>query len=77
MLNAVKHARAGELAVTLAHDARTLRIEVRDDGTGGAGARSGNGIRSIADRVEALGGRLVVESPPGQGTRIRAELATR
>ncbi|HST42130.1 MAG TPA: ATP-binding protein, partial [Conexibacter sp.] len=70
----VKHARAEELRVTLAHDASALRIEVRDDGSGGAGARSGNGIRSITDRVEALGGRLRIDSAAGAGTRVVAEL---
>ncbi|MDW5598403.1 sensor histidine kinase [Conexibacter stalactiti] len=74
MVNAVKHARADELTVTLAHGERALRIEVRDDGTGGAGARSGNGIRSIADRVEALGGRLRIDSATGAGTRVMVEL---
>jgi signal transduction histidine kinase len=47
-------------------------IEVEDDGVGGADAAAGSGLRGLADRVEALDGRLVVESPPGRGTRVRA-----
>jgi signal transduction histidine kinase len=76
MANAVKHARAGQLAVTLRHDRQRLRIEVRDDGIGGAGAGTGAGagVRSIADRVEALGGVVRIESPIGAGTRVTAEL---
>jgi signal transduction histidine kinase len=68
MVNAVKHAHATELTVTLLRDAQQLRIDVRDDGIGGAG--SGTGIRSMTDRVEALGGRLRIESALGKGTRV-------
>jgi signal transduction histidine kinase len=50
-----------------------LRLEVADDGKGGADAE-GHGLLGLADRVEALGGRLAVESPPGGGTAVRAEL---
>lgn len=75
MVNAVKHAHAGELTVTLARDAARLRIEVADDGIGGAGANGNEtGIRSITDRVEALGGSLRIDSPLGAGTRVSAEL---
>ena len=49
-------------------------IEVRDDGVGGAAAEGGSGLRGLADRVEALGGRLVVDSPAGAGTTLRAEI---
>ncbi|HST42134.1 MAG TPA: ATP-binding protein [Conexibacter sp.] len=76
LLNAVKHARAGALAVGLAqlpHD--RLRIEVRDDGIGGVGGDAvGHGLRSIADRVEALGGTLRIDSATGAGTRVVVEL---
>ena len=72
MVNAVKHARATELTVTLARDAERLGIDVRDDGIGGAGA--GNGIRSMTDRVEALGGVLRIESAVGAGTLVHVEL---
>ena len=72
MVNAVKHAHAAKLTVTLARAAERLRIDVRDDGIGGA--RSGNGIRSMTDRVEALGGRLRIDSALGAGTRVQVEL---
>lgn len=72
MTNAVKHAHASELCVTIAWDAQWLRIEVHDDGIGGAGY--GGGIRSIVDRVEALGGMLRIESPVGAGTHVEVEL---
>jgi signal transduction histidine kinase len=49
-------------------------IEISDDGVGGADAASGSGLRGLADRVEALGGRLSVSSPAGSGTTLAAEL---
>jgi signal transduction histidine kinase len=60
--------------VTLTLDGGCLVVEVRDDGRGGADAASGSGLRGLADRVHALGGGLAVDSPPGQGTHLRAEL---
>jgi signal transduction histidine kinase len=74
MVNAVKHAHASELMVTLARADERLSIVVRDDGIGGAGAGSGNGVRSMTDRVEALGGGLRIESALGAGTLIQVEL---
>jgi signal transduction histidine kinase len=47
---------------------------VADDGVGGADARRGSGLRGLADRVAALDGSLTLESPPGRGTRLRAEI---
>jgi hypothetical protein len=47
---------------------------VHDDGVGGADPEAGSGLAGLADRVTALGGRLLVESPPGGGTVVRAEL---
>ena len=52
----------------------TRTVEVVDDGVGGADERGGSGLRGLADRVEALGGRLVVTSPAGEGTAVRAQL---
>ena len=73
LVNAVKHAQASELMVSLRRDhGDRLRIEVGDNGVGGADR--GNGIRSMTDRVEALGGRLLIESAVGVGTHVRAEL---
>jgi signal transduction histidine kinase len=72
--NTAKHARASSAVVQLDRDSTNLIVEVRDDGIGGASLDSGSGLRGLADRVEALGGRLRVWSPVGQGTRIRAEI---
>jgi signal transduction histidine kinase len=49
-------------------------VEVADDGKGGADLTQGSGLRGLVDRVEALDGRLAVESPAGAGTRVRAEI---
>ena len=72
--NAVKHAHANEVRISVASDGHVLRVEVSDDGIGGAAPQGGSGIRGLTDRVEALGGTLVVSSPPGRGTTLRAEL---
>ena len=63
LTNAIKHSQARELAVTLARDDGTLRIEVADDGVGGATAESGYGLRGIADRLDVLGGRFARRKP--------------
>jgi signal transduction histidine kinase len=49
-------------------------VEIRDNGSGGANLTSGSGLRGLVDRVEALGGELLVQSHPGAGTVVRAEL---
>jgi PAS domain S-box-containing protein len=77
LTNVAKYARATSASVSVRDQDAGLRVEVVDDGVGGAARAPGSGLSGLADRVEALGGRLVVESPPGQGTRIRADLATR
>ena len=51
-----------------------LVVEIVDDGVGGADTEAGSGLRGLADRVEALDGRLRVWTPHGGGTRVRAEL---
>ncbi|PWW24131.1 signal transduction histidine kinase [Geodermatophilus normandii] len=71
LANAVKHARATQVAVEVRETAGGLRVEVADDGTGGADA-SGSGLRGLADRVATLGGELTVRSPRGGGTRVIA-----
>jgi signal transduction histidine kinase len=73
LANAAKHSHANETRVTAVVAEDTLVIEVTDDGIGGAGG-AGSGLRGLADRVEALGGRFTVASPPGRGTTVRAEL---
>jgi signal transduction histidine kinase len=74
LTNAVKHAGASSLHVRMAADQDELRVEIADDGRGGADPGTGTGLRGLADRVEALGGRLALESPPGSGTVVRAAL---
>ncbi|MGH3003304.1 MAG: sensor histidine kinase [Gaiellaceae bacterium] len=74
LTNAVKHAHASEARVDAVLDGRLLIVEVVDDGVGGAASGGGSGLRGLADRVEALGGRLSVSSPPGSGTVLRAEI---
>jgi signal transduction histidine kinase len=68
LTNASRHARATAVRVEVRCVDGRLWIEVRDDGVGGADVRSGSGLRGLADRVEALGGRLAIDSPPGAGT---------
>jgi signal transduction histidine kinase len=74
LTNVAKHARAHDAAVSVAHADNLLLVEVVDDGVGGADTERGSGIRGLADRVEALGGRLRVWTPPGGGTRVKAEI---
>jgi PAS domain S-box-containing protein len=73
LANVQKHANASRVAVRVAEDGGRLVIEVIDDGAGGAD-EEGSGLRGLADRIEALGGRLAVDSARELGTRLRAEL---
>ncbi len=74
LTNAAKHSHASEVTLIASHKNGVLMLEVADDGIGGAAPEGGSGLRGLADRVEALGGRLTVSSPPGRGTTIRAEI---
>jgi signal transduction histidine kinase len=74
LTNAVKHARASAISVTVAADGGMLRATVEDDGIGGAEANAGSGLIGLVDRVAALGGRLALHSPRGHGTKISVEL---
>jgi signal transduction histidine kinase len=74
LANAAKHSHASEVRLAASREGPLLVLEVADDGIGGAGAGGGSGLRGLADRVEALGGRLTVSSPPGRGTTLRAEI---
>jgi PAS domain S-box-containing protein len=74
LTNVVKHAGASEAGVTVRADESLLRVEVVDDGCGGASVAAGSGMRGLGDRVAALGGALQVISPPGEGTTVRALL---
>lgn len=77
LANVVKYAGATAVSVRVASGGGGVHVEVADDGAGGADPARGSGLRGLADRVEALDGRLVVESPRGAGTRVRAELPLR
>jgi signal transduction histidine kinase len=74
LTNARKYADAEAVRVRVARVADALLVEIVDDGSGGADPAAGTGLRGLADRVDALGGRLEVESPPGAGTRVSARL---
>jgi signal transduction histidine kinase len=74
LTNVAKYAKATEAAVAIRRADGLLTVEVRDDGVGGADAAGGSGLRGLADRVSALDGKLSLESPPGRGTRIRADI---
>ncbi len=73
LTNVVKHAHAEHAEVSAFVKDGTLRVEIRDDGIGGADP-DGQGLVGIGDRVTALGGRLDIDSPPGGGTRLAATL---
>jgi signal transduction histidine kinase len=74
LANVGKHAQASSATVGVTQRAADVVVEITDDGVGGADEERGSGLRGLADRVEALGGRLRVWSPAGGGTRVRAEL---
>jgi signal transduction histidine kinase len=74
LANVVKYARATRAHVTVGAAGGSLRVAVGDDGRGGADPDRGTGLRGLADRVEALGGALTIDSPSGAGTRLVAEL---
>jgi PAS domain S-box-containing protein len=74
LTNVVKYAQATEVRVSVERLNGFALVEVADDGVGGADPMSGTGLRGLSDRIEALDGRLAVESVPGSGTRLRAEI---
>ena len=75
LTNATKHARCSLVQVGVRVENGTATVEVQDDGIGGAAPAAGSGLRGLADRVSALGGRLEIESPAGEGTTVRARMA--
>ena len=75
LTNAAKHARCEHIEVSVRVEGEWAVVEVHDDGDGGADASTGSGLRGLADRVSALGGRLEIESPVGDGTTVRARIA--
>jgi signal transduction histidine kinase len=74
LTNAVKHARASIVRAAVEQRSETLHLEIRDDGVGGADPARGSGLIGLGDRVEALGGTIVVESPLGAGTAVLVSL---
>jgi signal transduction histidine kinase len=74
LANIAKYAGATKASVAADLDGSTLRVEVGDDGVGGADSSRGTGLRGLQDRVAAIGGRLAIDSPAGQGTLLVAEI---
>jgi PAS domain S-box-containing protein len=74
LANAAKHACASEVSVVLTTSGSKIRAVIEDDGRGGAEVSAGSGLVGLIDRIEALGGRLALDSPPGRGTRISIEM---
>jgi signal transduction histidine kinase len=74
LTNVAKYAQATRASVEVRSGEGTVTVLVADDGIGGADASRGSGLRGLADRVAALDGTLSLESPPGRGTRLRADI---
>ena len=74
LANVAKHARADGAQVMIRKFPGRLLVEVSDDGAGGARSEGGSGLRGLADRVASVGGLLRVDSPPGGGTRLEADI---
>jgi signal transduction histidine kinase len=70
--NAVRHARAHNLWIELGKEGDGIALRARDDGRGAAAVRAGNGLQGMRERLEGIGGRLEIESRPGQGFALRA-----
>ena len=77
LTNAQRYAGADAVRVRVSAVGDTLLVEIEDDGRGGADPSSGTGLRGLADRADALDGRIEVESPPGAGTRVSVRLPLR
>jgi signal transduction histidine kinase len=74
LTNVGKYARASRVNVEVRAKGNLLTVLIADDGIGGANPSAGSGLKGMADRIEALGGRLSVESPTGRGTRLLARI---
>jgi signal transduction histidine kinase len=72
LTNVARYSGAGTASVTVAGADGHVTVEISDDGRGGADPAAGSGLRGLADRVEALDGRLEIDSPIGKGTKVRA-----
>jgi PAS domain S-box-containing protein len=74
LANVTKYAQASSVKVTVEQANGCALVEVADDGVGGADPARGSGLRGLADRLASLNGKLAIDSPPGAGTRVRAEI---
>jgi signal transduction histidine kinase len=74
LTNAAKYAETPAVDVAVQAEGGVLRVEVRDDGRGGADPAEGSGLLGLRDRVEAIGGTMHLTSPRGAGTSLRVEL---
>lgn len=74
LTNVAKYSHAKHVTVRLSRSGRLLEVDVVDDGVGGAELTGGSGLRGLGDRVAAIGGELRLESRPGAGTRVHAEI---
>jgi signal transduction histidine kinase len=74
LTNAAKHSHGSEIRVLASYTGQHLTVEIGDDGIGSATPTGGSGLRGLTDRIEALGGRFTISSPPGRGTTLRAEI---
>ncbi|MEV1179040.1 ATP-binding protein [Nonomuraea sp. NPDC049784] len=74
LANVTKHASASKAWIRLTRDGGHLVAEVGDDGVGGADLTRGSGLAGLADRAEANGGKLTIDSPPGRGTVLKVVL---
>ena len=74
LTNIVKYSQAKTATVAVGRDNGSVLVEVTDDGIGGADPNRGTGLRGLADRISALGGRLQVDSPEGKGTTVTARI---
>jgi signal transduction histidine kinase len=72
--NAAKHGRASVVRLRAQRENGTIRVAVTDDGVGGADPARGSGLIGLSDRIGAIGGKLAIDSPPGRGTSVVAEL---
>jgi GAF domain-containing protein len=77
LANTAKHARASRAEVSARQRAGWLELTVSDDGRGGADAAGGSGLTGLVDRVEAIGGTIQIDSPPGLGTAVHVKLPVR
>jgi signal transduction histidine kinase len=74
LTNASKHANASRVWVALRTEDDILVLSIRDDGVGGADAHLGSGLTGLTDRIEGLGGKVQIDSPPGSGTSIEVQI---